>query len=229
MLGNVFHCMVHSVKDIVVALMVTLELDAGAVTEAVADCQRAMRYDPDNAQVHALLAELRAGDQADDIDALKQRAAARFKAGHHAAAAEAYHMLTAWPGMAAIDLAVANSNLALCLLHQGKHLASLEACEKVFQHVMSSPWSEISTVWQKDPSSVDAVAERERVLLTKTLARAAANLMHLRRYAQACNAYKDAAMLAHSVGNEQHASVLEADSKRADQLASDEHGSRDCS
>jgi hypothetical protein len=166
----------------------------------------------------ALLAELLANGTADGAEAVKQRAAARFKAGNHAAAADAYRILATWSGAAASDLAAASSNLALCLLHQGQHLASLEACDAVLKHELGCCWND-----SKDAVGAESAASRaleaDRAVLTKTFARIAANFMHLRKYGDAAAAYKTAAVLATSLGIDKHANDLNADALQAERLA----------
>eukprot|EP00967_Tisochrysis_lutea_P041931 scaffold50443_cov19-Tisochrysis_lutea.AAC.5 len=67
------------------------------VPEANYFIPRTCRLDPDNASLAADVDELRAALGPADIQALKQRGAARFQAGDHVGAVEAWGLLLSLP------------------------------------------------------------------------------------------------------------------------------------
>ncbi|KAF5836534.1 hypothetical protein DUNSADRAFT_5822 [Dunaliella salina] len=94
----------------------------GRLAQALQDYEHAMRLDPGNASLAADVEELRASQGPADVQALKQRGAARFQAGDHAGAVEAWGLLLGLPhdAVPASEQQAALSNRAAALLVLGR-------------------------------------------------------------------------------------------------------------
>lgn len=194
-------------------------LHAGDPAAAMADCRQSLKHDPTNAHGAALLAELEGHRAPQDALSIRQRAAARFKAGHYSAAADAYRLLAALPLASTSEQAAASSSLALCLYHQGQHDASLAACDAALERLVGCRWPQARPASQDVASRIPAC---DGPVLVKTFARVAANLMHQRKYKDAAHAYGAAADVAASLGQGNAVTALRADAAHAERQASEQ-------
>ena len=206
----------------------------------MAACERALLIHERNATVQSLHAELSAGDAPASTAALAERAQARFAAGHYAAAAAAFAALAEWRGAPALERASGASNRALCFARLGDREGTLAACGQALGllRFALAPTDALNRGAPLDPSDADAlqgllatlVAPDDKDALTSipkasrvastALARAAAALAHLRRFDEAAAAYKSAAELAASRGDETAADAFSQDARTVLEVAS---------
>ena len=104
----------------------------------MASCNTALQLDPSNRSLTGLLHELQASSETPTFGSLKARAAARFAAGHIAAADTAFGVLATWPGAPVSDRAVAAGNCVLCLQHLSRFDAALAAAERALGLVLEA-------------------------------------------------------------------------------------------
>jgi tetratricopeptide (TPR) repeat protein len=219
---------------------------AGNTAEACASCEAAAKYDSQNSTIVALLAELQldafAAHKSGSFVACKERAALRFKAGHFAAAAEAYAALASCSRASTVERAAAASNRALCCMQLSQHQTALSACQTALELLAPerNPAGNVSANSQAtdaidllEPSSLDKVvtgataaleassedARNAARLACKVLGRAASCAAHMRKSQAAHDLYKAGAELAGQLGDVQMQAAYQQDAQHVAVLA----------
>ena len=193
--------------------------------EALAAYEEAAKFSCEDAALQRNLEEVKASMGQMDYTALRQRADARFKAGDHIGAAEAYGMLLSLAGLAPTERTAALSNRSACWLVAGEFQAGVNDCNEGIVGLLEGQgvtgledlhaWVELQADQSSEAGGESAWVEDPKwKSLQRLLARRGAAYSHLRLYAAAADDLTTSARMARCTGDHCHADALAADAAR---------------